>query len=49
MHSLVLETVEPAFGRGIIPAVSFATHRADHAVFLELPLKYLAGVLATPI
>ncbi len=49
MHSLVLETVEPAFGRGIIPAITFTAHRADHAVFLELSLKFFAGILATPI
>lgn len=56
MHPLVLGTVEPAFHQRVdasmsrsIPAVPFAAHRADHAVFLELVLKGMAGVLATPV
>ncbi len=48
MHSLVLEAVEPTFSRGIIPAITFTAHRADHAVFLEFSLKCFAGILATP-
>jgi len=31
-HAFVFETVEPTFSRRIIPAVAFATHRADHFV-----------------
>ena len=34
MHPLVLEAVEPALGRGIVPAVALPAHRARHAVFL---------------
>ena len=49
MHSLVLEAVEPTFGWGIIPAITFTAHRAEHAVFLELSLKFFAGILVTPI
>ena len=49
MHPLVFEAVEPAFRRRVIPAVSFATHRADHAVSPELVLKRMAGVLATSV
>ncbi len=49
MYPPVLEAVEPAFRRRVIPAVSLAAHRADHAVHLELVLKVMAGVLATPV
>jgi hypothetical protein len=49
MYSLVLETIEPTFGWGIIPAITFTAHRTDHAVFLEPSLKFFAGILATPI
>lgn len=45
MHPLVLETVEPALRRRIIPAVSFPAHRAGHAEPLELVLKGMAGIL----
>ncbi len=45
MVPLVLKTVKPALGRGIVPAVPFATHRAGHAIFLELVLKDMAGIL----
>src|SRR3972149_9028112 len=45
---LILEAVEEAFGRRIIPAVTLAAHRADHAVLGELGLEHEAGVLAAP-
>ena len=45
VNAFVLEAVEPAFGRGIVPAVAFATHRAGHAVGVESVLKGLAGIL----
>ena len=49
MHRLVLEAVEPALGRRVVPAVPFPAHRADPAVRLELVLKGMAGVWATPV
>jgi len=49
MNSFVLETIKPALRWGIVPAVSFPTHRADHAEFLELVLKRMARVLAASI
>ena len=49
MHPLVLEAVEPALGRGVVPAVTLAAHRAGHAVFGQLVLKRMAGVLAAPV
>jgi hypothetical protein len=39
MHRLVLEAVEPALGRRVVPAVPFPAHRAGPAVRLELVLK----------
>ena len=49
MHPLVLKAIEPALGRRIIPAATLAAHRANHAVFSELVLKHMAGVLAAPV
>ena len=49
MHALVLEAVEPAFCRCVIPSIAFPAHRAGHAIFLELVLKGMAGVLVSPI
>lgn len=49
MVTLVFEAVEPAFRRRVIPAIPFATHRADHALFLELLSKCMAGILAVPV
>ena len=49
LHSFVLEAVEPAFGRRVVPAVAFPTHRADPTVFPELVLKGMAGVRAPPV
>ena len=30
MVALVLKTVKPALGRGVVPAVTFTAHRANH-------------------
>ena len=47
--SLVLEAVEPALGRRVIPAISLAAHRARHAERLELVGKGMTGILAAAI
>ena len=48
MVTLVFEAIEPAFSGRIVPAISFAAHRADHAVFLELvPVSYTHLTLPT--
>ena len=39
MHPLILQTVEEALGRGVIPAIAFAAHRADQHVLLQPRLK----------
>ena len=49
MAMLVFEAVEPALCQPVIPAILFATHRADHAIFLGFVLIRMAGVLAAPI
>ena len=49
MDSLVFEAVEPALRRRVIPAVPLPAHLAGHAVFLELVLKCMTGVLASPV
>lgn len=49
MDALVLEAVEAALRRRVIPAVHLATHGVDHAVFPQLVLEGLSGVLAAPI
>lgn len=49
MVPLIFKTVKPAFGRGVVPAITFATHRAGHAIFLERVLKGMAGVLAASV
>ena len=36
MHPLILQAVEEALRRGVVPAIPLAAHRADHPV-LELP------------
>lgn len=46
---LVLEGVEPALGRGIVPAIALAAHRADYAVLGQLGMEHLTRVLAPPI
>ncbi len=45
----VLEAVKPTLGWCVVPAVSFATHRASHTKLPELVLKDMAGVLAAAI
>src|SRR5882757_9653913 len=49
MVPFVLETVKPALGRGVIPAISLPAHGANHAEFLELVLERVAGILATAV
>lgn len=49
MHPLILEAIEPALGRGVVPAIPFSAHRAGHAVVGELVLEGRARVLATPV
>ena len=44
MVPLVFKAVKPTLGRRIVPAVTFATHRASHAIFLEFALKGMAGI-----
>jgi hypothetical protein len=49
MIPLILETVEPALSRGIVPAIAFTTHRACHAELPQLVLKGIAGILTAAI
>ena len=49
MHQFILQAVQEALRWPVVPAVSLATHRADHAVFLELGLEAMTGVLTTPV
>lgn len=49
MHSFVLQAIEEADRRGVVPAVSFAAHRADYAVRCELVLERMTGILAPAI
>lgn len=49
MHSLILEAVEEALSRCVVPAVTLARHRTAHAVGSQAGLVSLAGVLTTPI
>ncbi len=49
MRPLVLQAVEEALGRRIVPAVTFPAHARDHAVLGELLLASVAGVLTAPI
>jgi hypothetical protein len=44
-----LQAAEEALNRGIVPAVSLATHAADHAVLFQQFLVVMAGVLAAAI
>jgi hypothetical protein len=44
-----LQTVEPAFARGLVPAVALAAHGGSHTVFLERLLEGVAGVLSPTI
>src|SRR6266508_1497813 len=43
VHSFILQAVEEAFARSIVPAVSFPTHRADHPVLGQLVLEGMTG------
>ena len=36
MHPLILQAVEEALGRRVVPAVALVVHRRGHAVFGEL-------------
>lgn len=45
MHPLVLQAIEEALRWRVVPAVSFATHRAGHLVLIEPRLKGVARVL----
>lgn len=45
MDALVLQAVEEAFRRRVIPATAFAAHRAAHAVRVQFALEVVAGVL----
>ena len=49
MHPLILEVVEEACHRRIVPAVPLAAHRLDHSVFLGQRLKGAAGILASTV
>jgi len=49
MHPLILEAVEEALRRGVIPAVALPAHRTDHAVFLQPRLEGSACILASPV
>ena len=49
VDGFVLKAAEPTFCRGVIPAITFATHRTHHAVVLELGLIAGAAILAAPI
>ncbi len=49
MHPLILEAVEPALRRRVVPAVALPAHGADHAVGSVLFLKGMTGVLAAPV
>lgn len=45
VYPLVLQAVEEAFRRRVIPAISFAAHRAAHPVGGQLALEFMARVL----
>ena len=49
MHTLVLEAIEPALSRGVIPTIPLAAHRADHAVLFQSVLEGKTGILTAPI
>lgn len=46
---IALEASKEALGDGIVPAVAFAAHAADHAVFRQQCLIVLAGILTASI
>lgn len=49
INPFVLQAVEEALRRRVVPAVPLATHRANHAVLGNFLLVHMAGVLASPI
>src|SRR5690606_24031840 len=49
MHPLILQAIEEAFRTGIVPTISLAAHRADHAVLLQPRLKGATCILASPV
>ena len=46
MHPLILQAVEEALARRVVPAVTLVAHRT---VFLQPCLKGMAGILASPV
>ncbi len=49
MHPFVLQAVEEAFCRRVVPAVSLSAHGADHAKLRELVLEDMTCVLTAPV
>ena len=49
MNPLVLQAVEEALARRVIPAIPLAAHRANHAVFGQPGLEHMTRVLAAPL
>lgn len=49
MYLFIFQAVEETLGGRVVPAIPFAAHRADHAVFLQLRLEGVAGILASPV
>lgn len=49
MHPLILQAVEEALARRVVPAISLAAHRAGHPVLFQLRLKGEARILAAPV
>lgn len=45
VYAFVLQAVEEAFRRRVVPAVTLAAHRAGHAELDQLVLEHVAGVL----
>ena len=46
MDPLVLEAVEPAFGRGVVPAVALPVHRARQKTWLPAKLSFPRSAMA---
>ena len=49
MHPLIIEAVEEALGRRVIPTVLLAAHRAGHPECFQPCPKGVAGVPASPV
>jgi hypothetical protein len=49
MHPLILQTVEEALDRRVVPAIALARHRGEHAVFAQQRLIIVTAVLAAAI